>query len=112
MCSRNGSAKLVGKVALINNLQEPMSFGAFMMIIRSNYYPYLQTYFQMDAFRRQIKTGATTTINQITGNMMGKIRACGRSKDAIRAFRESSRADPTKAAERRQRPARCRHPRR
>ena len=73
MCSRNGSAKLVGKVALINNLQEPMSFGAFMMIIRSNYYPYLQTYFQMDAFRRQIKTGATTTINQITGNMMGKI---------------------------------------
>ena len=73
MCSRNGSAKLVGKVALINNLQEPMSFGAFMMIIRSNYYPYLQTYFQMDAFRRQIKTGATTTINQITGNMLGKI---------------------------------------
>ena len=38
MCSRNGSAKLVGKVALIKGLQEPMSFGAFMMIIRSRYY--------------------------------------------------------------------------
>ena len=73
MCSRNGSARLVGKVALIKNISEPMSFGAFMMIIRSKYYPYLMTYFQMDAFRRQIKTGATTTINQITGNMLNKI---------------------------------------
>lgn len=73
MCSRNGSARLVGKVALIKNLSEPMSFGAFMMIIRSKYYSYLMTYFQMDAFRRQIKTGATTTINQITGNMLNKI---------------------------------------
>lgn len=73
MCSRNGSERLVGKVALIKNLSEPMSFGAFMMIIRSKYYSYLMTYFQMDAFRRQIKTGATTTINQITGNMLNKI---------------------------------------
>ena len=73
MCSRNGSARLVGKVALIKNLDEPMSFGAFMMIIRSKYYPYLMTYFQMEAFRRQISTGATTTINQITGNMLNKI---------------------------------------
>ena len=73
MCSRNGSAKLVGKVALIHNLQEPMSFGAFMMIIRSSYYPYLMTYFQLPAFRSQIKTGAATTINQITVKMMDKI---------------------------------------
>lgn len=35
MCSRNGSARLVGKVALIKEVEEPMSFGAFMMIIRS-----------------------------------------------------------------------------
>lgn len=73
MCSRNGSARLVGKVALIKNQQEPMSFGAFMMIIRSRYYSYLMTYFQMDAFRQQIKTGATTTINQITGKMLDDV---------------------------------------
>lgn len=73
MCSRNGSAKLVGKVALIKGLQEPMSFGAFMMIIRSPYYSYLMTYFQLDAFRQQIKTGATTTINQITGKMLDDV---------------------------------------
>ena len=73
MCSRNGSAKLVGKVALIKDIQEPMSFGAFMMILRSHYFGYLMTYFQMDAFRQQIKTGATTTINQITGRMLDDV---------------------------------------
>ena len=73
MCSRNGSAKLVGKVALIKGVQEPMSFGAFMMIIRSRYNSYLMTYFQLDAFRQQIKTGATTTINQITGRMLDNV---------------------------------------
>ena len=73
MCSRNGSAKLVGKVALIQNLAEPMRFGAFMMIIRSKYYPYLLTFFQLPAFRAQIATGATTTINQITSNMMNRV---------------------------------------
>ena len=31
------------------------------------------TYFQMDAFRQQIKTGATTTINQITGGMLDDV---------------------------------------
>lgn len=73
MCSRNGSARLVGKVALIKNSNEPMSFGAFMMIIRSTYYAYLMTYFQLGAFRKQIVTGATTTINQITGRMLDQI---------------------------------------
>ena len=74
MCSRNGSARLVGKVALIKDIEEPMSFGAFMMIIRSHYYPYLLTYFQMPAFRAQITTGATTTINQITGRMLDNVK--------------------------------------
>ena len=73
MCSRNGSAKLVGKVALIPNLQEQISFGAFMMIIRSDYYSYLMTYFQLPEFRSQISTG-TTTINQITRYMLDKIK--------------------------------------
>lgn len=72
MCSRNGSAALVGKTALIKELKEPMTFGAFMMIIRSEYYPYLKTYFDMPAFRRQIST-STSTINQITGKMLNDI---------------------------------------
>lgn len=44
-----------------------------MMIIRSEYYPYLMTYFQMPTFRAQIVTGATTTINRITGCMMDRV---------------------------------------
>ena len=47
MCSRNGSAALVGKTALIRGLTAPMTFGAFMMIIRSEYYAFLKTFFEM-----------------------------------------------------------------
>ena len=86
MCSRNGSARLVGKVALIKDIEEPMSFGAFMMIIRSDYYPYLMTYFQMPAFRAQITTGATTTINQITGRMLDNVVVPIPDMDVINEF--------------------------
>lgn len=73
MCSRNGSSKLVGKVALIRGLNKPTSFGAFMMIIRSSYYQYLKLFFESVAFKHQISTG-TATINQITGNMLNTIK--------------------------------------
>ena len=85
MCSRNGSAKLVGKVALIPSLQEQMSFGAFMMIIRSEYYSYLMTYFQLPEFRSQISTG-TTTINQITRYMLDKVKLPVPDKASIDEF--------------------------
>lgn len=88
MCSRNGSTRLVGKVAVIKDIKEKMTFGAFMMIIRSEYYPYLFSYFQTDAFRNQIKYGATTTINQITGNMLNKIKLPLPDKDDINQFAE------------------------
>ena len=72
MCSRNGSAALVGKVARIPALSEKMTFGAFMTIIRSEYSDYLFTYFQLPAFRQQVQTG-TSTINQITKKMLEKV---------------------------------------
>lgn len=72
MCSRNGSAALVGKTALIKGLQEATTFGAFMMVVRSEYYAYLKTYFEMPCFRSQLSTG-TSTINQITGKMLNEI---------------------------------------
>jgi len=73
MCSRNGSASLVGKVAFISNLPEEMAFGAFMTIIRSKYNKYLLTFFESDYFRSQIAGGSTTTINQVTKSMLDKI---------------------------------------
>lgn len=45
-----------------------------MMIIRSKYYKYLFYYFQNDAFRRNISLETTTQINQITVNMLDKIK--------------------------------------
>ena len=87
MCSRNGSAALVGKTALIKDLTEPTTFGAFMMIIRSEYYPFLKTYFDLPAFRNQISTG-TSTINQITGNMLNQIRIPTPNIDEVRNFGE------------------------
>lgn len=73
MCSRNGSARLVGKVALIPELKEKMSWGAFMTIIRSNYYLFLFQYFRLPAFREQLTKTKTTTVNQITIGMLKKI---------------------------------------
>ena len=70
MCSRNGSFRLVGKVAKIENLVEPMSYGAFMTIIRSDYNDFLYYYFQSQSFRKQIFIGQTATINQITTKML------------------------------------------
>lgn len=85
MCSRNGSAELVGKVALIDRLDEPMAFGAFMMIIRSTYYEYLLQYFKMPAFREQINTG-TATINQITSKMLDQVRLPVPNMEKINEF--------------------------
>ena len=86
MCSRNGSARLVGKVAIIKDIDEPMAFGSFMMIIRSKLWAYLYVYFQMVAFRRQIITGKTSTINQITGKMLDAVELPVPTEDAVEKF--------------------------
>ena len=70
MCSRNGSARLVGKTAIVKDLPEIMTFGAFMTIIRTDNNSYLQYYFKSDYFRCQLRGSTTTTINQITRNML------------------------------------------
>jgi len=74
MCSRNGSAQLVGKTALIPELAEDMTFGAFMTIVRSRYCDYLLSYFRSEAFNKQIASAKTSTINQITKAMLEAIR--------------------------------------
>lgn len=73
MCSRNGSARLVGKVALLPAMKERMTYGTFMMIIRSKYTPYLFYFFKSDTFRDQIKHGEANMINQITRYMLDDV---------------------------------------
>ena len=73
MCSRNGSAKLVGKVAVIPETTERMTYGTFMMIIRGDYNPFLFYFFKSDDFRNQIKHGEANMINQITRYMLDDV---------------------------------------
>ena len=73
MCSRNGSQRLVGKTASILNLKEPMTFGTFMMIIRSEFSSYLLWFFKTDKFKKQISGGENTMINQVTRYMLDEI---------------------------------------
>lgn len=73
ICSRNGSSNLVGKSALISDLDEEMTFGAFMMIYKSAYNLFLIHYFHSLYFKRQLSQSATTTINQITKKMLDEI---------------------------------------
>lgn len=67
ICARNGSAKLVGKSAIISKQAEGMSFGAFMAICKTDFYAYVFCFLQSDLFFSQLRTvSGTTTINQLT----------------------------------------------
>lgn len=75
MCSRNGSANLVGKCAKINDISGHKTFGAFMTIIRPKINTdFLIHFFKTVSFRSQIISGKTTTINQITKSMLDNIK--------------------------------------
>jgi len=66
ICARNGSKALVGKTAMIKDLQEPMAFGAFMAIFKCSINSYVEVFLNSPVFRRMLEGVATTTINQIT----------------------------------------------
>lgn len=66
ICVRNGSRSLVGKCALIEELSEPTTFGAFMAIYRSPINKFVKIYIESPTFRRRLLGVETTTINQIT----------------------------------------------
>lgn len=74
MCNRNGSERLVGKVAKIPKYKEPMTFGTFMTIVRSPYHNYLFNFFQTEAFRRQIKMQTSVAINQISIPLLESVK--------------------------------------
>lgn len=66
ICSRNGSRKLIGKNAIINDTIA--SFGAFMMIFRTNQNPkYIKYILDSSIFMYYLGTFLTSTINQLTG---------------------------------------------
>ena len=67
ICSRNGSRNLIGKNAIIES-DLKCSFGAFMMIFRSDYNSkYIYYILNSSIFNYYLGTYLTSTINQLTG---------------------------------------------
>ena len=76
MCVRNGSKQLVGKTAIVNQPYSNMTWGAFMMIIRSKLKnTFVYHYLNSDSFFNQVfKDSGTATINQITKGTLNECR--------------------------------------
>ena len=70
ICARNGSRRLVGKCALIENLSEPSAFGAFMAVCRSAYNPWIYLLLNTGYFNRYLDDSNSTAINQVTQSML------------------------------------------
>jgi type I restriction enzyme S subunit len=68
ICSRNGSQHLIGKNICIENDMEGNTFGAFMMVFRSDNWKFLKQYFNSSIFTSQSGLFLTATINQLTSN--------------------------------------------
>ncbi len=68
ICSRNGSRKLIGKNAIIQKGLDA-SFGAFMMIFRTNRCArYIKYILDSNIFQYYLGTFLTATINQLTAD--------------------------------------------
>ena len=70
ICARNGSRRLVGKCAIIRELSEPSSFGAFMAVCRSAYNPWIYLLLNTSYFDRYLDDSNSTAINQVTQSML------------------------------------------
>ena len=66
ICARNGSKALVGKSAIIQDIKEPMTFGAFIAIYKSPINEYVKIYLDSSLFKKTLDAVNTVTINQIT----------------------------------------------
>ena len=74
ICSRNGSIKLIGKSVFIETDMD-VTFGAFMMRFRPYEHPKYSHYLLSFAITRYKGLFATTTINQLTADALGKMEA-------------------------------------
>lgn len=75
ICSRNGSRKLIGKNACIDEISEGLSFGAFMTIFRTKHWQFISYFLKSNVFMSQLSTTLTSTINQLTINNLNNIVA-------------------------------------
>jgi type I restriction enzyme S subunit len=74
ICSRNGSARLIGKNALVGSEDVNNTWGAFMSVLRSSLNPYLRWVLNSSIFAQQLGLFATSTINQLTTGALHSMR--------------------------------------
>lgn len=74
ICVRNGSRRLIGKTAMIDQNAHGMAFGAFMSAFRSDLNPYLIWLFQSQIIQEQIEENLGATINQITNATLKRFK--------------------------------------
>lgn len=74
ICARNGSKSLVGKSAILTDIKEKMTFGAFMALYSSNYNSWVYWFMQSKFYYYQLAQGSNTmTINQLTQKHLNNI---------------------------------------
>jgi type I restriction enzyme S subunit len=66
ICSRNGSRHLIGKCGVVTKEWEGSTFGAFMTVVRSDIYEWLEFVLSSSLFEFQSGRYMSTTINQLT----------------------------------------------
>ena len=67
VCVRNGSKNLLGKAAYIDNVNGPITFGAFMAICRGEMGKWIYIWMQSNHYYSQLETiTATVSVNQLT----------------------------------------------
>ena len=74
LCTRSGSRALIGKNARIDATSAGVTFGAFMTIFRGPHNDYIHQVFNSRLFEYQSGAFLTSTINQLTLEMLHSIR--------------------------------------
>jgi len=63
ICTRNGSKRLIGKNIRLRSIDNPIVFGAFMSIFRSQNNGFVEHLFRTEKYHEQIQVNLGATIN-------------------------------------------------
>ena len=68
VCARNGSARLIGKNAILHEIDANQTFGAFMMVFRSDINHFVHQLLNTRLYSSQVSENLGARINQITSS--------------------------------------------
>lgn len=68
ICARNGSARLIGKNAILHETDSNQTFGAFMMVFRSDKNHFVHQLLNTRRYSSQVSENLGARINQITSS--------------------------------------------